>query len=98
MLRVTDLERARRLFADVLGWSYSPGNVGVHVEGSEPMTGMSEGTPAVSLCFRVDDISLAVERVRAAWWSRRRGGLAALRSRIPRADDQGVDFYLHQLS
>lgn len=98
VLRVADLDRARRLFSEVLGWSYSPGNTGVHVEGPEPMTGMSEGTPGVTLCYRVEDLELAVERVRAA------GGRAAEVGSRPYgfeslcADDQGVEFFLHQLS
>ncbi len=98
VLRAADLDRTRRLLSDVLGWSYSAGNVGVQVEGSLPMTGMSEGAPGVSLCYRVDDIALAVERVRNA------GGRAGEVSSRPYgleslcADDQGVEFYLHQLS
>jgi predicted enzyme related to lactoylglutathione lyase len=98
VLRVADLDLARGLFADVLGWSYSPGTSGVHVEGPAPMTGMSQGSPGASLCFRVDDISVALERVRAA------GGRAAEVSSRPYGleslctDDQGVEFYLHQLS
>ena len=96
VMRVADLDRARRLFGDVLGWSYSPGATGLHVEGPAPMTGMSEGPPGVTLCYRVDDISLAVDRVRAA------GGRSAEIEARPYGleslceDDQGVEFYLHQ--
>ena len=96
VLRVADLDRARRLFNDVLGWSYSPGTTGVHVEGPSPMTGMSEGSPGVTLCYRVDDIGLSVGRVQAA------GGRADPVASRPYgleslcADDQGVEFYLHQ--
>jgi uncharacterized protein len=96
VLRVGDLDRARRFFDDVLGWSYSPGTTGVHVEGPSPMTGMSEGSPGVTLCYRVDDVGISVGRVRAA------GGRADEIASRPYgleslcADDQGVEFYLHQ--
>jgi len=98
VLRVADLEQARRLFSSVLGWTFTPGNVGVHVEGPVPMTGMSEGSPGVVLCFRVDDISVAAERVANA------GGQAGAVESRPYGleslcvDDQGVEFYLHQLA
>jgi uncharacterized protein len=98
VLRVADLDRARRLFAEVLGWSYSPGPTGVHVEGREPMTGMSEGAPGASLCYRVDDISVAVERVRAAGGRAEEVGSRPYGLESLCADDQGVEFYLHQLS
>jgi predicted enzyme related to lactoylglutathione lyase len=98
VIRVADLERARGLFGSVLGWRFSPGNTGVHVEGPVPMTGMSEGDPGVVLCYQVDDISAAVERVAEAAGlagevEQRPYGLEALCT-----DNQGVDFYLHQFS
>ena len=98
VLRVADLERGRRLFSSVLGWSFSSGNVGVQVQGPVPMTGMSEGEPGVVPCYLVAHMPAAIERVAAA--GGRPGqiehssyGLESLCS-----DDQGAQFYLHQLS
>lgn len=98
VLQVADLGRAQELFARVLGWAFTPGNTGFHVEGPAPMTGMSEGHPGAVLCYRVDDVSAAAGRVASA------GGRAGpvesrpygLESRC--ADDQGIEFYLHQLT
>lgn len=96
VLTVTHLDRAEAFFSSVLGWSFSPGYTGVNVVGPAPMTGMSQGDPGVVLCYRVDDINAAVERVTSA------GGIPGeiasrpygLESRC--LDDQGVEFYLHQ--
>lgn len=98
VLRVADLQRAQRLFSSVLGWSFSPGSVGVQVQGPVPMTGMTEGEPGVVLCYLVADISSATGRVAAAGGQpgqveHRPYGLESLCS-----DDQGAPFYLHQLS
>ncbi len=97
VIRVADLDGAKRLFDDVLAWSYSPGTTGVNVEGPVPMTGMSEGAPGVTLCYRVDDIAAAVERVQAA--GGRAEGIASRPYGLESlcVDDQGVEFYLHQL-
>jgi predicted enzyme related to lactoylglutathione lyase len=98
VLLVADLARARELFASVLGWSFTPGRTGLQVEGPSPMTGMSEGGPGVELCYRVDDISAAVQRVAGA--GGRPGPVETrpygLESRC--ADDQGIEFYLHQFT
>jgi predicted enzyme related to lactoylglutathione lyase len=96
VLTVGDLERAEAFFSSVLGWSFSPGNAGVNVVGPTPMTGMSEGKPGVLLCYRVDDLDAAVDRVRGA------GGVPGAIESRPYGlesrcrDDQGVEFYLHQ--
>lgn len=98
VLQVADLAGAQRFFSTVLGWEFSPGHTGVQVQGPEPMTGMSEGSPGVVLSYRVDDMALAVERVAAA------GGRSGQVESRPYgleafcADDQGVPFYLHQLT
>lgn len=97
VLRVADLERSRSLFGRVLGWTFSAGNTGVQVEGSVPMTGMSQGPPGVELCYRVDDIAAALDRVRGAG-----GRVEGIESRpygleAACADDQDVRFFLHQL-
>ena len=98
VLRVADLSRGEAFFSSVLGWRYEPGRAGVSVVGPSPMTGMSEGEPGVTLCFRVDDLEAAVARVgsvggRAGPVEARPYGLESLCS-----DDQGLEFYLHQLS
>jgi predicted enzyme related to lactoylglutathione lyase len=98
VLRVADLQRGEQLFSSVLGWSYSPGASGVHVQGPAPMTGMSEGPPGVVLCHLVDDVADAVEHVGAAGGrpgriEQRPYGLESLCT-----DDQGIEFYLHQLA
>jgi predicted enzyme related to lactoylglutathione lyase len=97
VLRVADLDHARRLLSTVLGWEFRPGNSGFNVEGPSPMTGISEGPPGVTMCYRVDDIFSTVERVTAA------GGHAGEIESRPYGleafcrDDQGIEFYLHQL-
>jgi predicted enzyme related to lactoylglutathione lyase len=96
VLQVADLEHARGFFSRIAGWEYSPGSSGVQVEGTTPMTGMSQGSPGVVLCYRVDDIAEAVDRVAAAGGSAgpvesRPYGLQSLC-----VDDQGLEFYLHQ--
>ena len=98
VLRVADLQRAERLFSSVLGWTFTPGNAGVHVGGPAPMTGMSEGEPGAALCYRVDDLAAAVERVSAA--GGRPGPVEARPYGLESVctDDQGVEFFLHQLS
>jgi predicted enzyme related to lactoylglutathione lyase len=97
VLQVADLSRAQRMFSAVLNWEFTPGDAGLHVTGPAPMTGMSAGSPAAVLCYRVDDISGAVDRVVAAGGrpgeiEARPYGLQALC-----VDDQGIEFYLHQL-
>jgi predicted enzyme related to lactoylglutathione lyase len=97
VLRVADLRRARELFGSVLGWAFSPVNAGLQVDGPAPMTGVSEGTPGAVLCYQVDDMAAAVERVVEAGGAAgevrpRPYGLEALCT-----DNQAVEFYLHQL-
>jgi uncharacterized glyoxalase superfamily protein PhnB len=97
---VEDVERTKAFFGQVLGWTYTPGNSpgGWQVEGVAPMTGLAGGAdgPEVQLCFRVDDVASAVERVRAA------GGTAAQPDSRPYGslaecqDDQGMRFQLWQ--
>jgi predicted enzyme related to lactoylglutathione lyase len=97
VLRVADLSRAQRLFSTVLDWVFTPGDAGLHVGGPAPMTGLSEGRPGAVLCYRVDDISVAVERVVAA--GGRPGEMQARPYGVESlcVDNQGVEFYLHQL-
>ncbi len=98
VLRVADLAAAQRFFARVLGWRFAPGASGVHVEGPVPMTGMTQGDPGVTLCYRVDDIGDSTARVAAAGGSAGEIGSRPYGLESLCRDDQGVQFYLHQLT
>ncbi|MGH9026609.1 MAG: VOC family protein [Acidimicrobiia bacterium] len=97
---VPDLERAMTFYRTVLGWSFSSGSYdqGRQVEDVAPKTGLAGGVApgGLSICWRVDDIAGAVDRVRAA------GGTAAEPVPQPHGpgaecnDDQGTQFYLWQ--
>jgi uncharacterized glyoxalase superfamily protein PhnB len=101
-LRVPDGARARDFYEAVLGWSAVPGRVpdGWQVQGTTPMTGIGGGAtePVVVPMYAVDDIEVAVAAVRTA------GGEAGDIDRQPYGltadcrDDQGLPFYLGQLS
>jgi predicted enzyme related to lactoylglutathione lyase len=100
---VPDVDAASAFYSGVFGWTVDigPGG-GAQVSGVTPQMGMTtrpEAGPAaagVILCYRVDVITAAVERVRAA------GGRA--RDVVQRpygleslcVDDQDTPFYLHQ--
>ncbi len=96
------IEAAVAFHEAVFGWTFRPGSVpeGRQVEGPTPMTGFRGGAaePVVVPMFAVDDIAAAVERVRAA------GGRATDPERQPYGttsdctDDQGLRFYLGELS
>lgn len=95
-----DVERAKAFLGRVLGWTYRAGSTpgGWEAEGVVPMTGLAGGADRVEvqLCFQVDDVEAAVERVRAA------GGTAQEPERKPYGalveceDDQGMRFQLWQ--
>jgi predicted enzyme related to lactoylglutathione lyase len=100
---VRRLDAAQAFYGGVFGWGFNIGRAGgAQVSGVAPQMGMATqpeagpATPGVILCYRVDDIAAAVQRVRDA------GGQA--REAAPRpygleslcADDQGTPFYLHQ--
>jgi uncharacterized glyoxalase superfamily protein PhnB len=69
-LWVADLEKAATFFSAVLGWSLSPAAEGHarQVTGRELPHGVhgGHGRSTLFLCFVVDDMDAAVERVRAA--------------------------------
>jgi predicted enzyme related to lactoylglutathione lyase len=101
-LQVPDGARARDFYEAVLGWSASPGRVpdGWQVEGTTPMIGIGGGTtePGTVPMYATDDIEVAVAAVRTAGGQageieRQSYGLSALCR-----DDQGLPFYLGQLS
>jgi predicted enzyme related to lactoylglutathione lyase len=100
-LEVHDSSRARAFYGAVLGWRFTPGHVvdGWAVEDVHPMTGLSGGHGEATgvPMYRVDDIDVAVQRVRSL------GGTATDPERQPYGttsecvDDQGTRFYLSQL-
>ena len=69
-LFVPDLERARAFFGSVLGWAFGPGRSeqAAQVEGLSVSHGVRGGQERSNLllCFAVDDVDAAVERVWAA--------------------------------
>lgn len=95
-----DTERARDFYQAVLQVPFEPGGTpGAWGADTDPHFGMwspPEQEPQVQLCFQVDDVAAAVERVRAA------GGQAAEVESKPYGllvecdDDQGVRFQLWQ--
>jgi len=101
---VSDLAAAQAFYGTVFGWTFNVGAAGgVQVGGVAPQIGMTTqpeagpAPPGVILCYRVDDITAALGRVRAAGGqarevAQRPYGLEALC-----VDDQGTPFYLHQL-
>jgi len=101
-LQVPDGARARDFYGAVLGWTAVPGRVpdGWQVEGTTPMVGIGGGTtePGTVPMYAVDDIEVAVAAVRTAGGSageleHRSYGVSALCR-----DDQGLPFWLGQLS
>jgi uncharacterized glyoxalase superfamily protein PhnB len=101
-LRVPDGARARDFYEAVLGWTAVPGRVpdGWQVQNTTPMLGIGGGSgePGLVPMYAVDDIEVAVAAVRTA------GGEAGEVERQPYGlsaschDDQGLPFYLGQLS
>jgi uncharacterized glyoxalase superfamily protein PhnB len=100
-IEVRDSAPVRSFYGRVLGWQFSPGHVvdGWGTDDVVPMTGLSGGHERTTVLpmYRVDDIQVAVARVRGA------GGTATDPERQPYgvssqcADDQGTRFYLGQL-
>jgi predicted enzyme related to lactoylglutathione lyase len=95
-LRAPDGPRAREFWSSLFDWELLQGPEGYHIANIEPPGGIETGAPvpAVSVFFRVADIDLAAERVRALGGSVgeivRRGSGANAEC----ADDQGVPFQL----
>lgn len=98
-VEVVDSAAFREFYGPVLGWTFRGGQQladGWAVDGVVPMTGMHGGNERVTAVpmWRVDDVSAAVERVRAG------GGTATDPERMPYGttsectDDQGIRFYL----
>lgn len=102
---VPDLDAAHAFYGGVFGWRFNIGSVGgAQVTGVAPQIGMTTqpeagpATPGVILCYRVNDITAAITRVRDA------GGRAREVAQRPYGleslctDNQDTPFYLHQLS
>jgi predicted enzyme related to lactoylglutathione lyase len=100
-IEVVDSAKARAFYGKVLGWRFTPGRAddGWGVDGTWPMTGLHGGNEhaVVVPMYRVDDVAVAVDRVRA------RGGTSTDPQSQPYGitatctDDQGTRFYLGQL-
>jgi uncharacterized glyoxalase superfamily protein PhnB len=101
-LNVPDGARALDFYGAVLGWTAVPGRVpdGWQVEGPTPMVGIGGGSsePGTVPMYAVDDIEVAVAAVRTAGGEageieQQSFGLSAVCR-----DDQGLRFWLGQLS
>ncbi|MDQ1369157.1 MAG: uncharacterized protein QOF20_1510 [Acidimicrobiaceae bacterium] len=100
---VADLAAANEFYGSVFAWTFNIGRAGgAQVTGVAPQIGMTTrpeagpATPGVILCYRVDDIAAAVQRVQDAGGhardvAQRPYGLESLCT-----DDQETPFYLHQ--
>ena len=100
---VPDLDAAHAFYRGVFGWTFTIGRTGgAQVSGVSPQMGMTTRpeagptTPGVILCYRVDDIAAALERVRDGGGSAREVVRRPYGREALCADDQGTPFYLHQ--
>ena len=101
VMEMVDSAGTRAFYGSVLGWRFSPGRTpgGWNVEDVVPMVGVAGGQDRATIVpmYRVGDIAVAVERVRAA------GGTATDPERQPYGlsslctDDQGTRFFLGEL-
>ena len=101
-LRVPDGARARDFYEAVLGWSAAPGRVpdGWQVEGTTPMVGIwggDGGRPGWCRCTP-STTSRSPSRPCGRRRRGRRHRVAAVRAHRQCRDDQGLPFYLGQLS
>jgi predicted enzyme related to lactoylglutathione lyase len=99
---VPDLEAARAFYGGVFGWTFDIGSAGgAQVTGVAPQIGMTTqpeagpATPGVILCYRVNDIAAAVNRVRGAGGQAREVAQRPYGLESMCTDDQGTPFYLH---
>lgn len=60
-IHVPDLDRAKRFYSAVFGWSFTEDN---HIDGSSPAGGLGEGEPRIDLYLEVPDIAAAVDELR----------------------------------
>ena len=100
---VPDLDSAQAFYGGVLGWTFNIGRAGgAQVAGVAPQIGMTAEpeagatAPGVIMCYRVDDITAAVRRVRAAGGQARDVAQRPYGQEALCSDDQATPFYLHQ--
>lgn len=97
-LRLPDVEAGATFYAAVLGWRLAPGSgpQGRRVEGVEPPLGLWGGQQhrTAFLCFIVDDVAAAVERIRAAGGQVTEPRREAYGVVADCVDDQGMAFSL----
>ncbi len=102
-LALPDSQPARQFYGSVLGWEFEPGSIedGWNVTDVRPMVGIAGGAssrPDVQLCYHVEDVDVASERVR------QHGGTAGQPEHKPYGvlvdcvDNQGARFQLFQPS
>jgi predicted enzyme related to lactoylglutathione lyase len=101
-LWVPDVARAAAFFSAVLGWSCRGEEQhpqGRQIEGATPHHGMWGGQErsTLFLCFAVDDVASAVERVRAAGGSAEEPAEQPFGLASDCIDDDGTSFSLYQL-
>jgi predicted enzyme related to lactoylglutathione lyase len=101
---VPDLDVARAFYGDVLGWTFNIGQAGGgQVTGVAPQIGLTTSLasgltdPGVVLCYRVNEMPAAIERVRAAGGRANESAVRPYGLESFCEDDQGIPFYLHQL-
>ncbi len=97
---VPDLERAQAFYGAVLGWTFAPAELpeALRVVDSMPMTSLWGGQERgdLVLCWRVDDLTAAVEQVRALGGTATEPVEKAYGTTSDCIDDQGMVFYLWQ--
>ncbi len=100
---VPDLDAARAFYGGVLGWTFNVGRAGgAQVTDVAPQIGMTtvpEAGPVARgtiLCYRIDDIMAAVQRVQHAGGQAREVVQRPYGLESMCVDDQGTPFYLHQ--
>ncbi|HEV2087783.1 MAG TPA: VOC family protein [Cryptosporangiaceae bacterium] len=99
---VPDDELAREFYGAVLGWQFAPGSVerGWLVRGQEDRFGLAGGgeRPEVQLCYRVNDVETAADRVREQGGQAGSVDLKPYGLLVDCVDNQGVHFQLWQPS
>jgi len=99
-LWVRDVEGATAFFSEVLGWRYAPGSApqGRQVVGTTPGHGIwgNQERSTLFLCFAVNDLQVAVDRVRTAGGESDGPREEPWGSTADCVDDQGVRFALVQ--
>lgn len=97
-LPVPDAERAQAFYGDLFGWQFAPGNVpgGYQITNATPPGGLHGGDESSSpqVCFGVEDMRAALERVRELGGQADEPQEIASGSFASCRDDQGTRFFL----